>query len=541
MTINDETCVLIAGGGPVGLSAAIELGWRGIPAILVNERQETAQHPKCNSTNARSMEHFRRLGIAKDLRAAALPPHIERASAYVTRFCGIEFGRLPRPYSDWPTPEIPNNVSQIVLEKVLKQHAERQPGVDVRFGWKLVSFEDSSNGVLADVENATGETRRIKARFLIGADGAGSTVRRLLGIGMTGEDGTTHRAFMGGTMLSYYIRSPELMPRSGRVPTHSTWIINPQMRGLMFSQDGKEHWVVHYQVPPGVDWRTLDGRAIVRKMLGSDAEFEIISGGPWTGGFALSAEKYQFGNVFLAGDAAHLFTPLGGMGMNTGIGDVMNICWKIAAVHDGWAGPHLLASYDIERRPIGVRNSQFGVKCSRVMDGWTVPANLEEDTADAEAARQKLGAQIVVEDVPQYLSAGLQLGERYEDSPIICPDKSPAPDDRWDIYTPLDRPGGRAPHDWVTPGQALYDLFSKGFTLLNFGPTDATAPLETAAQVRGLPLKTVRLANRNDPYRTTLVLVRPDQHIAWHGDGISQTDAVAVIDRARGGMPPEQP
>jgi 2-polyprenyl-6-methoxyphenol hydroxylase-like FAD-dependent oxidoreductase len=534
MNSENETCVLIVGGGPVGLTAAIELGWRGIPAILVTEKLETAQHPKCNSTNARSMEHFRRLGIAKDLRAAALPPHIVRASAYVTRFCGYEFGRLPRSNSDWPTPEIPNNVSQIVLEKRLRAHAERQPGVQVNFGLKLVSFESGSNGIATTVESTSGEQRRIEARYMIAADGASSTVRRTLGIGMVGEDGTANRAFMGGTMLSYYVRSPGLIARSGRVPTHSTWIINPEMRGLMFSQDGKEHWVAHYQVPPGVDWRTLDDRAIVRKMLGCDEDFEIISGGPWTGGLALVADRYQSGNIFLAGDAAHLFTPLGGMGMNTGIGDIMNICWKIAAAEEGWAGPHLLASYEIERRPIGLRNSQFGVKCSRVMDGWIVPDNFEDDTPEAQKARATLGAQVVVEDVPQYLSAGLQLGERYETSPIVFPARTPAPEDRWDVYVPLDRPGARAPHFWVTPDQSLYDCFGKGFTLLAFGPAPGAAVLGAAAAARHLPLKTLRFEARNDLYGTALVLVRPDEHIAWQGDDITEADAIAVIDRVRG-------
>jgi len=529
-----ETCVLIVGGGPVGLTAAIELGWRGVPAILVTEKLETARHPKCNTTNSRSMEHFRRLGIAKDLRAAALPAHIVRASAYVTRFCGHEFGRLPRPYYDWPTPEFANHVSQMVLEQKLRAHAERAPGIGVHFGWKLVAFEADSDGVLATVESTSGESRRIEAHYMIGADGAGSSVRRALGIGLIGEDGTDQRAFMGGTMLSYYIRSPELIARSRRVPTHSTWIINAEMRGLMFSQDGKEHWVVHYQVPNAVDWRTLDARTIVRKMLGCDVDFDIISGGPWTGGLALVAERYRSGNIFLAGDAAHLFTPLGGMGMNTGIGDVMNLCWKIAAVEQGWAGPHLLDSYEIERRPIGLRNSRFGVQCSRVMDGWFVPPNFEDDTPEAERARAALGEQVMVEDAPQYLSAGLQLGERYEPSPIVCASPTPPPEDRWDSYTPLDRPGARAPHVWLAPDRSLYDLLGAGFTLLVFGEAKGVAALETAAAARKMPLKTVRLEARHELYRTALVLVRPDQHIAWRGDDMGDAEAAAICDRIRG-------
>ena len=373
-----ETFALVVGGGPVGLAAAIELNWRGVPAMLVTDKLDTAQHPKCNNTNARSMEHFRRLGIADELRSEGLPPDVARASAYVTRFCGHEFGRLPRPYSDWPTPEIPNNVSQIVLERVLRRCAERADGARKSIsagGCNRSPTQDDH--VVADVEHAqTGERAQIKARYLLGIDGAGSTVRRALGFAMIGEDGTTHRAFMGGTMLSFFIRSATLMAASRRPPTNMTWIINPEMRGMMYSQDGRETWVIHYQVPPGTDWRAVDAPAVVRGMIGADVPFEIISGGPWTGGLALVAEHYQSGRVFLAGDAAHLFTPLGGLGMNTGIGDVMNLCWKLAAVHQGWAGPRLIESYEIERRPIGVRNSQLGVRCTRIMDGWVLPPRL---------------------------------------------------------------------------------------------------------------------------------------------------------------------
>ncbi len=258
------------------------------------------------------------------------------------------------------------------------------------------------------------------------------------------------------------------------------------MRGMMYSQDGRETWVVHYQVPPGADWRAVDGKAVIAAMIGADVAFEIISGGPWTGGLALVAEHYQSGPVFLAGDAAHLFTPLGGLGMNTGIGDVMNLCWKLAAVHQGWAGPRLLDSYEIERRPMGVRNSQLGIRCTRIMDGWALPPGFEDDSAAADARRRAFGARIIEEDRAQYLTVGIQLGERYEDSPIVCPDAHDAPPDTWDSYTPLDRPGARAPHFWLAPGRAAYDEFGKGFTLLDFGaPDGADALADGGAHARG--------------------------------------------------------
>jgi 2-polyprenyl-6-methoxyphenol hydroxylase-like FAD-dependent oxidoreductase len=530
-----ETLALIVGGGPVGLAAAIELAWRGVPYVLVNDNLDTARHPKCNNTNARSMEHFRRLGIANELRSEGLPSSLPRASAYVTRFCGYEYGRQPRPYSDWPTPELPNTVSQIVLERALKRCAERAPGAQIHFGWRLRAFDATPHGVTAEVENVTtGERKTIQARYLLGIDGASSTVRKALGFGMVGDDGTTDRAFMGGTMLSSFIRAPTLMAASGRAPTHMTWIINPAMRAMMYSQDGRELWVVHYQVPKGTDWRTVDAKQTIAVMLGGDVPFEIISGGPWTGGLALVAEHYQAGPVFLAGDAAHLFTPLGGLGMNTGIGDVMNLCWKLAAVHQGWAGPGLLDTYESERRPFGVRNSQLGVECTKVMDRWVPPADCESEGAAAQTAREAFGARIMAEDRPQYLTVGLQLGERYDDSPIVCRDGTPAPPDSWDSYTPLDRPGARAPHFWLAKGHALFDELGPGFTLIDFGAaTDDGEAFAKAAVARGVPLKIVRLAPpEGDLYRSKLVLLRPDQHIAWHGD--RAVDAAAVIDRVRG-------
>jgi hypothetical protein len=368
----------------------------------------------------------------------------------------------------------------------------------------------------------------------VAADGARSLARRTLGIDMKGDDGTIERKFMSGTMLSTYVRAPKLVELSGRPPAIITWITNNEVRGFMFAQDERERWIVHYQVPHGVDWQTVDVPEIMRKMFGCDTEFEIISGGPWTGGLALVSEHYQSKRIFLAGDAAHLFTPLGAFGMNTGIGDVMNLCWKLGAVHAGWAGEDLLASYETERRPIGVRNAQHGVLCAQRQSAWPIPADVEDDTPEAEAGRKALGAYCLEDDKEQYNTAGIQLGERYEDSPLIVTDATPAPKDEWYNYVACDRAGARAPHFTLPDGRSLYAAMGADFTLLVFGDAD-TAPLEAAARERDVPLTVLRtgLVGPPEPYTHRLVLIRPDHHIAWHGDAIP-ADADFVLDTLRG-------
>lgn len=534
--MTEETFVLIVGGGPVGLTLALDLGKRGVPAILVNEYTETARQPKCNYINTRTMEHFRRLGVADEIRSSGLASDFPRAIAYRTRFCGHELGRIPLSFlalKEWPGPEYPLNISQLVVEPILKKHAEEVPGVSIRFGWRMVAMSQEEHGVEATIEDVgTGERRMVRACYAVGADGSRSIVRNVIGTGMSGEDGSAVRNFVSGTMLAYFFQSETLLARAGHEPSVMTWIINHDARGYVMSQNGRDRFVAHFQVPADVDWQSLDSSDVLARMLGPGIDYTIISQGPWTGGLALIADKYAQDRVFLAGDAAHLFTPLGGFGLNTGVGDAINLGWKLAAIHDGWGGPGLLESYEAERRPIGERNSRIGVKCAARKDHWEIPEDINEDTAEAEAKRKALGAHIEVDDREEYATIGVQLGERYL-SPIISSDplETPPPDP-WDHYVPSDAAGARAPHFTLPDGRSLYDVLGNGFGLLAFGSADSS-PIEHAAATCGVPMTVVRLPERPQDYCHDLILVRSDHHIAWSGD-CPPASSIDLIDQVRG-------
>ncbi|HKR92259.1 FAD-dependent monooxygenase [Novosphingobium sp.] len=535
----DETYVLIIGGGPVGLTLAIDLGKRGVPTIVVNEHPGTARHPKCNMVNGRTMEHYRRLGVADAIRAVGHASDFPRAVAYRTRFCGFEIGRIDLSFlaqAGWPGPENPCHVSQIDIEPVLKEAAERQPAISVRFGWKATSLRQTDEGVEAAIEEAaSGERRTVRARYAVGCDGARSTVRDLIGTGMVGEDGTAIRKFVSGTMIAYYFRSDNLLQRAGHEPALMTWIMNHDARGYVMTQSGGNRFVAHFQVPGDIDWQTVESADVLERMLGPGINYEIISQGPWTGGLARVAEYYAKGDIFIAGDAAHLFTPLGGFGLNTGVGDVINLGWKLAAAYDGWAGPGLLATYHDERQPIGWRNTRLGVACAARKDGWEIPQDIEEDTPQAEAKRKALGAHVEVDDLQEYATIGVQLGERYV-SPVIAANAGDIQlADLWDRYIPSDQAGGRAPHFYLPDGRSLYDALGEGFILLAFGG-EGSEPLEQAALARGVPLTVVRLTDYPADYHRALVLIRPDHQIAWSGDTLP-SDPLALVDQIRGAWP----
>lgn len=527
--------VLIAGAGPCGLMLANELGLRNVPCLVVDPKATTAFNPQANATQARTMEHFRRIGIARQIRALGLPGDHPTDIAYFTRFARHELARLRLPTAaqateqiktlagSWSAAELPHRVSQKYVEAVLREHAEQRTGRRIAFGWRLQSFDDTGDDVVARVEPvAGGEAVTVRARYLVGADGARSGVRSALGIEMGGATGL-QRQFMGGKMFAIYLRAPAFYER---YPHDIAWMyvsVNHERRVFMASVDGRGEFAFHAAVHPHEtpeEWTHADARRIFAEASGMDIPFDVLSTGVWIAGHSLVAERYQRGRVFIAGDAAHLFTPTGGLGYNTAVGDAVNLGWKLAAVLRGQAHPSLLDSYEQERRPIGLRNTAYAREFADSVGLFEVTAELEAEGAAGDALRAQaievLGAHVRREfNIP-----GVTFGERVDASPIVFGDPARAPSDQANAYHPSTEPGGRLPHRWLNGERSLYDLLGFEWTVL--APTDVEAEAERLAEAgraAGLAVTVLPLGadDVGDLLADGLLLVRPDQVIAWRG------------------------
>lgn len=543
-----RTPVLIVGGGMVGLSLAVDLGTRGVDCIIVNDGATEATHPQGNSLNSRTMEHYRRLGLADRVRAAGLPPDHPTDVVYITRFAGWELARLAMPSSAEKlcdrthsehtrlTPEPLHRANFFYIETLLKQRAEALSNVDVRFGWRLREFEQDEDSVTAQVEQVANGTRRtIRCDWLIGCDGARSTVRQALGIGYGGKGGEDD-TFMRGRMLSSYVEAPGLLDLMPLTPGWHYWTVNNDARASVAALDAKGKYVALTRIPPGVEFADVDPVASFRATVGADTPITVHSAKPWTAGLALVADRYQDRRVLMAGDAIHLFTPTGGFGMNTGVDDIANLAWKLAAVVQGWAPPALLDTYESERQPIGTRNTAMSHQFASAVANLEIPPELEDESATGDAARQRIGAHLAT-FTEEFRSLGIQLGARYDASPLIAQDNEAPPEDSPFEYLPSPVPGGRAPHRWLNDGRALFDVFGPAFTLLRLSETAPDgAGIASAAAARGVPLTVVALTDEGvrDLYQRDLVLVRPDQHVAWRGNQ-NPADATGLIARVVGG------
>lgn len=543
--------VLIAGGGPCGLMLANELGRRGVSAVLVDEKPGTAFNPQANATQARTMEHYRRLGFADEIRKAGLPADYPTDVAYFTRYTTHELARFELPSSSrasalvkglsgsWSAAELPHRVSQKYVEAVLRRHAEKLPGIRVHYGHRLarhVERDDGIVGVIEPVGDGPGFT--VHADFLVGADGPRSMVRQSLGISYGGSTGS-QRDFMGGRMLAVYLSAPEFY---ARVPHAKAWMyncFNRDRRAFMASVNGRDEFAFHTQLRPGEDESAItaqDAKAAFQRACGVPIACEVLSFLTWTAGHALVADGLQRGRVFLGGDAAHLFTPTGGLGYNTAIEDAVNLGWKLASIVKGISPRGLLDSYEVERRPVALRNTDYARHFADSLGLFAAVPEIEDATDAGAEARRVAGAYLDQHARAEFNIPGITFGGRYDGSPVIVSDGSTPPPDAANVYLPSACPGGRTPHVWLEDGASLYDLLGFEWTLLQFESAEIDPhPLREAAAALGADLKlvTLPLALR-DLYEADLVLIRPDQIVAWRGAAAEAGAFGGVLARALG-------
>ncbi|MGE0100110.1 MAG: FAD-dependent oxidoreductase [Hydrogenophaga sp.] len=539
-----QTDVLIAGGGPCGLMLANELGRRGVRTLLLEPKPGTAFNPQANATQARTMEHFRRLGFADEIREQGLPADHPTDIAYFTRFSQHELARLRLPTAgqaaatvkrlggSWSAAELPHRVSQKFVEATLLKHARAWPAVEMRHGWRLRAFNDRSADVLAQIESVDGaSTASVTAKYLVGVDGARSLVRRLLGIEYGGATGFK-RDFMGGRMFAIYLRAPTFHTA---LPHDKAWMyvsVNAERRAFMATVDGHSEFAFHAAIHEGENadtWTEADARRVFSQAMGRELPIDILSMLTWTAGHALVAEQFQRGRVFLGGDAAHLFTPTGGLGYNTAVEDAVNLGWKLAHVLQGRAPESLLTTYEVERKPLAERNTAYARRFADSVGLFQVTPELELDNPEGEHARRLAGAHLDAHVRLEFNIPGVTFGGRYDGSPIVVPDGTTPPEDQPNDYVPTACPGGRPPHAWLPDGRSLYDSFHTEWTLLALGPDapDVSA-FELAAQSVGIDLQVVGHA---DPalralYEAPLALIRPDQMVAWRGQDASSASRV---------------
>ena len=540
-----HTQVLVVGGGPVGLALAVELGLRGVAVVLLERSDRHAQQPRAKTTNVRSMEHMRRWGIAERLRdAAPFGRGYGTDVVFATRLFGHElacfdnafYGQIPGRYDD-RFAEGAQWIPQYKVEAALRARAAELPGVTLRLGTQLDGIAQDGDGVTAQAQDlTTGERLAIRADYAIGADGARSRVREAIGARMEGTHAYAQH-------LNAVIRAPGLRQAVRHRPAIMYWLVNPDSPAVASPMDDGDRWAFGCVLKPGEavpDHAAL--RARMNLAFGRDIEAEILVTDPWAA-HSLIADRYQDRRIILAGDACHLHPPFGGYGMNLGLGDAVDLGWKLAARLQGWGGPALVASYEAERRPVHNRVVAEAVANHALLPSDMARPMLEDAGPEGDAVRAELGALILAGKEREFRTLGVVLGSGYPGSPIVVADGSAAPEEHPTRYTPSAHPGYRAPHLWLADGSSLFDHFGWGFTLLQTRTGADVAPFMRAAAEAGVPLTVVVPADMRLAalYEAPLVLIRPDQHVAWRG--MEGADAAAILDCARGAAakPARQP
>lgn len=550
-TLQKTTDVAIIGGGPAGLMLAIELGCRGVACVVLEEDVDAPDFPKANATSARTMEHYRRRGFAHQVRQLGLAPDHPQDVVYCTTLSGRELTRFSIPsrqqtidrsafgdYGEelWPTPELPHRVQQMLIEPLLRQQTEKYPSIGLMCGWRAQSVDVTADDVhITAHSRVNADVLQLQAKYVVGCDGPRSLVRKSCGIRYSGQS-EEERDFFGGQMLSVFFTSPALYGVLGKKKAWMYWAMNAVQRGMLISIDGVDKFLFALQLKAGQTPETVDYRSALYAAVGAEFDFDLIAKAPWQAGFTLVADHFAKGRAFIAGDAAHLFTPTGGMGYNTSVDDAVNLGWKLAAVINGWADVTLLDSYEAERKPIAERNTAFARSRADSVGLIKLPASLGDDNPEGETARQAIGEALATHVRSEFNIPGLQLGLRYEGSPIVAREAGAPPADEPTVYIPSARPGARAPHGWVH-GVSLYDLLGRDYTLLCFAdaPQRDAADWQAAAQAQGVPLAVLCISSPElqTLYAARCVLIRPDHHVAWRGNADADPSALLAMVCAR--------
>jgi 2-polyprenyl-6-methoxyphenol hydroxylase-like FAD-dependent oxidoreductase len=520
MAAQENHEVLIVGAGPVGLTLAIDLGQRGVRCLIIEKENTTGLWPKMDRSNARTMEFYRRLGIADSVRAQGYPPKASMDTFVVTRLCDPPIAHFQYPSvadyrniiaetADHSQPLEPYQlVSQNKLEPLLKAVAESTPNVTVRYGCELMSFVQDDCGIQAVVSDAEIGTETLTAKFLVGCDGGTSRVRKQLGIGLQGQGRIKE-------MRQVSFRSTELY---NRIPIGKGrhYYVADEHSSIIVVQGSRVEFTLHTTLPEDADFREA-----ILDVIGFDFEFEVINIATWYLNL-LVAERYRDSRVLLAGDAVHLLIPNGGLGMNTGVGDSMDLSWKLEAVIKGWGGDTLLDSYEIERRPVALRNVSASGWATEGVVIWRdrYSKAIRENSPAGDVERKELARIADIYHRRVHEMGGVELGYTYAGSPLICDELNNRPE--WDTvcYTPHTRPGVRIPHIWLSDGRAMQDILGRGYSLIDLKGDIDSSQLEAVFASLGAPLDVIRLEEPhvNRVYACTLLLVRPDLHIVWRGE-----------------------
>ena len=536
--------VIIAGAGPVGLAAALELGLRGVEVLILDKQDRAGWHPRAKTTHVRTVEFFRRWGIAGRLRELApLPPDHPPDIRFKTRLFGYDLACFKNAFFTSPKRDERYNehaqwIPQYKVEQVLREKLSTLKNVSLRQGVEVLDVSQTGEGVQSpgvqvrarDLANAL--ALEFQAEYLIGADGPGSTVRRSLGIAMQGEREL-------GNFINIIFRCPQLGRMQPERKGFVYWIVNPASPGALGQMDVDDIWALITVLRPGEE--KLDEPQIRRRIdaaVGRPVECELVATDYWTASRS-SAESYGRGRIFLAGDSCHVHPPFGGYGMNMGIADAVDLGWKLAAVLQGWGGAALLAAYEDERRPVHEAVMNEAVQNLAVQSQHLLHDQLEMDSPEGAAVRRDMGAAILKQKAAEFHTLGIVLGVNYSGSPLVIPDGS-SPPALSTLYTPSAHPGCLAPHLWLADGSSLYDHFGAGFTLLvmTSAPDDEDIlQLQEAFADLHLPLRTIAPGNHRLAalYQAPLAIIRPDQHVAWRGehfDGNARSIAASVAGHA---------